>query len=263
MEMTKSLRVLFTAVAIIGFTLYGYGEGGAALVTFSGADPGAGPGDSRPSSDEAAVDFDAAAGALGSVNLVTFEALSTGFNTSFMAATGVTVTFGGGYDSTSFPSLIGVTTNSSTPETLGYNTTSGGTNFLGFTPLFATSTVGVTATLTWAFDNPVLAFGGYVTGLESGIAGKVNITFNDGSFTSLNLADLSGGGVEFLGFTDSKPISSVVFVETIAAGKITRDIWGIDDVRYVFASVPEAGALLLFGTGLIGLVGYRRSRRMQ
>ena len=29
------------------------------------------------------------------------------------------------------------------------------------------------------------------------------------------------------------------------------------------ASVPEAGALLLFGTGLIGLVGYRRVRRMQ
>ena len=27
--------------------------------------------------------------------------------------------------------------------------------------------------------------------------------------------------------------------------------------------VPEAGALLLFGTGLIGLVGYRRARRMQ
>lgn len=26
--------------------------------------------------------------------------------------------------------------------------------------------------------------------------------------------------------------------------------------------VPEAGALLLFGTGLIGLVGYRRARRM-
>jgi len=26
---------------------------------------------------------------------------------------------------------------------------------------------------------------------------------------------------------------------------------------------PEAGALLLFGTGLIGLVGYRRVRRMQ
>jgi hypothetical protein len=28
-------------------------------------------------------------------------------------------------------------------------------------------------------------------------------------------------------------------------------------------SVPEAGALILFGTGLIGLVGYRRVRRMQ
>lgn len=29
------------------------------------------------------------------------------------------------------------------------------------------------------------------------------------------------------------------------------------------SQVPEAGALLLFGTGLIGLVGYRRVRRMQ
>jgi len=31
----------------------------------------------------------------------------------------------------------------------------------------------------------------------------------------------------------------------------------------LYQSVPEAGALLLFGTGLIGLVGYRRVRRMQ
>jgi hypothetical protein len=32
---------------------------------------------------------------------------------------------------------------------------------------------------------------------------------------------------------------------------------------YIPISVPEAGALLLFGTGLVGLVGYRRVRRMQ
>lgn len=32
---------------------------------------------------------------------------------------------------------------------------------------------------------------------------------------------------------------------------------------WMFHKVPEAGALLLFGTGLVGLVGYRRVRRMQ
>lgn len=34
-------------------------------------------------------------------------------------------------------------------------------------------------------------------------------------------------------------------------------------VNYGASPVPEAGALLLFGTGLFGLVGYRRVRRMQ
>jgi hypothetical protein len=194
--------------------------------------------------------------------VIDFENLPAGFNASFAAAPGVTVTFGGDYASGAFP-YIGVTTASSTPKTLGYNTTSGGSHYLGFTSEFATSASGVIATLAWTFDNPVYAFGGYVTGLESGVAGKVNITFNDGSFNSLNLADLTGGGVEFLGFTDSRAISSIVFVENIAAGSSTRDIWGIDDVRFATASVPEPGALFLFGSGLIGLVGYRRVRRMQ
>jgi len=31
----------------------------------------------------------------------------------------------------------------------------------------------------------------------------------------------------------------------------------------LYQSVPEAGTLILFGTGLVGLVGYRRVRRMQ
>lgn len=36
-----------------------------------------------------------------------------------------------------------------------------------------------------------------------------------------------------------------------------------DGQDFMFHQVPEAGALLLFGTGLVGLVGYRRVRRMQ
>ena len=43
------------------------------------------------------------------------------------------------------------------------------------------------------------------------------------------------------------------------------NIGGISHVGQVGGgvSVPEAGALLLFGSGLIGLVGFRRVRRMQ
>lgn len=260
--MPKTIRYIVCVLAIVGFWMMGAGEGGATLVTFSGADQGVGPGAARPSSDEAAADFDASAGALGHLTLIDFENLSTGFNASFSAAPGVTVTYGGDFDSGAYP-YIGVTTDSSTPKTLGYNTTSGGSRFLGFTPKFATSASGITATLAWTFDTPVSAFGAYVTGLETGIAGKVNITFDDGSFNSLNLADLVGGGVEFLGFTDSKPISSIVFTEKIAAGNSIRDIWGIDDVRFVNVAVPETSALFLFCGGLVGLVAYRRVHRMQ
>ena len=59
---------------------------------------------------------------------------------------------------------------------------------------------------------------------------------------------------------------SITFAWTISGGSLTTGWLDEHDVVISFGSptaVPEAGTLLLFGTGLIGLVGYRRMRRMQ
>ncbi len=74
---------------------------------------------------------------------------------------------------------------------------------------------------------------------------------------SRNFADAGG-----LGYIKD----SITFQWTINGGSLTTDYLNDHDVVISFGSptaVPETGALLLFGTGLIGLVGYRRVRRMQ
>jgi len=59
---------------------------------------------------------------------------------------------------------------------------------------------------------------------------------------------------------------SITFEWTIIGQGLTKEYLDNHDVVISFGSptaVPETGALLLFGTGLFGLVGYRRMRRMQ
>jgi hypothetical protein len=53
-----------------------------------------------------------------------------------------------------------------------------------------------------------------------------------------------------------------------AVGNVSNYLWITPDgrnnsIQAQVSFVPEAGALFLFGTGLVGLVGYRRVRRMQ
>jgi hypothetical protein len=60
-------------------------------------------------------------------------------------------------------------------------------------------------------------------------------------------------------------------VITLSGLQTNFDLANISNVSFQYGTdlsepnikVPEAGALLLFGTGLVGLVGYRRVRRMQ
>jgi len=72
-------------------------------------------------------------------------------------------------------------------------------------------------------------------------------------------------------FTDAGGLGyikdSITFTWTITGGSLTTAALDGKDVVISFgsptAAVPEAGTLILFGTGLVGLVGYRRVRRMQ
>ena len=108
----------------------------AQLIIFTGADPGANSTDPRPLSDAAAAAFDAA---LGSPSIITFESSPVGTFASLSPAPGVTVT---GSDVSGGNQEIRNTPVSTPDRLFGYNTTSGGANFL--------SLFGGSATFTFA-----------------------------------------------------------------------------------------------------------------
>lgn len=244
------------------------GAAQAAIVTFSGADNGAAA--CHPpacvNSDAAAAVFDAAAGPHG---LITFEGLPLGPFGSMTVAPGVTVTLTGAE-----PGFGGIqNTNQHAGTPLGFNTTLGGSEWLQAWPNF--NSPGETVTFTFA--TPVDAFGAYLTDTQVGFPGPITVTFNDGSFQSLPvMKNDDTGGALFFGFTDlGASISSISF-NTGATGD-TRDIWGIDDVR--FAAVVPAPLIghgvvvvlaiggVLFGAKLLERVGrgskYRLLRTQQ
>jgi len=214
------------------------------VITFSASDPGAVEGGPRPNSASAAAAFNTAAGALGPVSTINFEALTLGQFSSRTLASGVTAsqvgydTGIGGIVTSGYATPVGAPT--------GFNTTPGGAKFLGFVP---TLNIG-TATLDFAFSTPIQAWGAYIVGLESSVAGTVNLQFNDGSLNSFPLQDLSPAGVQYFAFTDpGRSIVHVTLVETGITG--TRDIFGVDDLSYVVVPEPATAALLCLGCATI------------
>ena len=218
--------------------------GAHAQTVFSGFDSGANSTDPRPNSIATAASFDAAAAAIGSVNLINFESSPVGAFSSLTPVSGVTVT---GSDFFSGNQTIRNSPSGSPDRLYGYNTTAGGSKFL--------SLLGGTATFT--FLDPINAFGAYFTGVQ--LTGET-ITFNDGSSKTVAIPNPGGSGIEFVGFTDAgKFISSV----TITA---TGDIIGVDDVRFgrqaPSANTPEGSSLAMMALGGLPLaIGFGRKFR--
>jgi hypothetical protein len=223
------------------------GTAHAAIMTFSGADNGAAACHPPPcvNSDAAAASFDAAAGPVG---LITFEGLPLGSFGTLTVAPGVTVTLTG--------ADVGSGIQNTNQGVLGFNTTLGGTEWLRMVPPF--NSAGETAT--FSFASPVDAFGGYLTGTQVGFPGPITVTFNDGSSQSLSVTKNNNtGGALFFGFTDPGAKIVSISLNTGATGS-TRDVWGIDDVRFAAAPAPEPASLGLLIIALIGLGATRRRR---
>jgi len=223
-HLLSSTRPILLAVLILGVTA---SQASAILTLFEGADPGVSAGGARPNSDAAAAAFQSAAGSLSTID---FEAAPLGNFGSLGVAPGVTVNLSG------TDSGGGIRNDSSTST--GYNTTTGGSQFLGVWPLFNNAV----ASATFLFASPIDAFGAYLTGLGTA-TGALHVMFDDGSLQDISITGSSSGGVQFFGFTDPGASIISVALELLNTGS-SRDIFGVDDVQFASSNVPETGTTL-------------------
>jgi hypothetical protein len=203
---------------------------------FLNGDPGAIPTGPRPNSDAMAARFDAVAGIIGTLHVIDFENLPIGNFTSLTVAPGVTVTLSG----TDIDADAGIASDDDT--ILGYNTTPGGNKHLRVVPTLKSPTVSAC----FSFDSPIQVFGAYLTGVGTA-NGNLHVVFNDGSQQDLIVPGYTDGGVQFHGFISAGSSISSVTMEMRDLTGDSRDIFGIDDVRFVLT--PEPATLLLLSLG--------------
>jgi hypothetical protein len=110
--------------------------------------------------------------------------------------------------------------------------------------------------ISFLFDSPVDGVGFFNTSL----ADREQVTLFDGLGGILFQGDLLEGSVNFLGFVSDTPIArgEVVGISP-TNGTIFIDNFSFGSVGDT--PVPEPSTILLLGTGLLGLIGYRRRRR--
>ena len=220
------------ALALMTFFMAGFAT--ADIVTFSGQDDGSPTTGPFPNSIAAYTQFATAGAALSPLGTITFENQPIGFNSNFSAAAGVNITiinapdFGDG--------ITGIST-TTFGNLYGFNTTPGGSKWLGFP--------GWSAEVTFA--EPTDYFGFWLTGVQSRFSpSEIAVTFHDGTAQILEAPISENGGAAFFGFTDAgKSISAITI------SNFSGDFWGIDDVAY--NAVPEPSSVLLLGACAFGL----------
>jgi hypothetical protein len=215
-------------------------------VIYSGQDDGASSSGPWTNSAAAQTAFLAAAGVLSPVSTITFESpVALGYYTPITnAGPGVSIALTGpnygdgfsGVSATSFGNLY------------GFNTTPGGSQWLGF----------ASGTATFSFAHPTEYFGFWITGVQTVFTSALTVTYNgtDGQTLSTPLNGI--GGAQYYGFTDAGNAFT-----TVTISNLSQDAWGIDDVSYNGTSTPEPSSLLLLGSGILGFAGVARRKFMR
>ncbi|MEL6323442.1 MAG: VPLPA-CTERM sorting domain-containing protein [Pseudomonadota bacterium] len=231
----------------------------AAVIVFEGVDAITLPSDASPNADAAFASFD---GATGTLTTLDFESVANGqFLTLSEAALGnigISISAAGASD--------GDDTDISTASTAqnGFNTTSGGSNFLLIqeNDLNGEPAVGVT----FNFSEPISAFGLRVTGHNGSNTGVFSVRFDNGAPQVLSVQELDNtNGHSFFGITDMVTFSSVTFLADPDPGTgNTNDTVGLDNIVFGQAlpatsiPLPAAAWMLLAGIGALGVIGRRQ-----
>jgi hypothetical protein len=204
-----------------------------------------------PNSQAACSLWNSAALALGPVHVIDFETPNatgspypTGFQTSLLLAPGVTL-------SSIAPNKFTISSATLSQGIQVFNTTPGGQSYAGLGALF-NSPVSV---YTFQFNNPIQAFGLYITGRGqlSPLAGVLSYTdSNTGISNQIQLPNPAANfqlSAQFGGFTDT---NAAIYSVTITLGPSSlgnpADSFAFDDVRFTYFCPPEP--FLLFNTGM-------------
>ncbi len=231
---TIAKRIFAASVLLLAASFASAGT----ITSYTGSDDGASTTGPWPLSAAAQTSFLAAA---GTTSLIDFESQPVGYNTPFTAAPGVTVSLTGPNYGSGFSGI----SNTTFGNLYGFNTTTGGSQWLGF----------ATGTATFSFASPITSFGFWITGVQTVFTSSFTLTFNDGTAQSLNLPINTSGGASYYGFTDTASLSSLTITN------LSNDAWGIDDVSYGGSStVPEPSSLFLLGSAVLGLAGVARRK---